>query len=150
MVSCIWCTVNSSTKLCLDCTNLKKNIYDSPNDIKEFHSNFYLKINYRVENRSHDGYCSDHVYDDNKEPPSIDYEYEEFIYPAPIFLLESDFDTYGNLIKNNIRNLYEKSPEHNKIGWCEDCMTYYNNESIELIRPNNKSLPSIRYNWRIK
>jgi hypothetical protein len=129
---------------------LKSEIIQDPSKISESYPEYKLQVIYKVITRSHDGYCSDHIY-----APAEDEEVREEVvtkekyFPLPRFLIESDFDKDGNMLSKGRRNLYKKQPKHQVIGWCEDCQTKYKIISVKLIRPSPESrLPEKRNNWR--
>jgi hypothetical protein len=153
MPACRWCTIECSRGLCDECFILKQNIIKNPNDISEKHCGFYLNVTYEVEERSHDGYCSDHMYDvrcDIEHEVIRNLKTKQCIYPLPRFMIETNFDADGNLKSSQLRSLYKKAPRHEHNGWCEDCKNYYKIVKIQLIRPfyGNMNLPFKQYNWR--
>lgn len=150
--TCVWCGKSSSDKFCDPCRQLKTEILQDPAAVSEIYPGFQLQVTYEATTKNHDGYCSDHIYAPSEdEKVSEHITTQELFFPLPRFFIESDFDADGYLVSKVKRNLYKKQPEHQVIGWCEDCQTYYKIISAKLIRPTSTSLLSQdRSNWRLK
>lgn len=142
-LTCLWCGTSCSSfdECCKSCQDLKAEIIQDPFNISKIHPGCQLQLTYETTTKDHDGYCSDHVYaPDEDEKVYEQISTQEILFPLPRFFIESDFDVDGNLISKIKRKLYKKEPDHQVIGWCDDCQTYYKIISAKLIRSNSASL----------